>query len=294
MRPGIALELDDKPHEARGLDTCGAAMGPTARLRTPGPMAMYRHYVLRWPALPTSWPPGSPEARARLRRVAGARRSEVVPLARSGAPIAEATHRRKLGDLPGAIACGQRALALISATGVRNGIWIVQSWLIGFNLVAGRTREVIADGLPLLKQLQGTRNEMALSNCRRAVVTALLANDDLARARPLARVGVGVRMPRVFRCKPTRPGRICWPCWPRSKAGRAPRCQALGLERCGVGRAPAGETRPRQLGGHPACRIGRQRRTRGRNASAELRREGALLRWQDVDKQIAFAGEDIS
>src|SRR4030095_4415903 len=133
--------------------------------------------------------PGSPEAARVFDELHTIDDSNMAPLARSAVPIAEGGHRSKLGDAHTAIACLQRALTLISETGVHNGIWIVQSWLIAIKLAAGRTSEVLAEGLPLLKQLQGSRNETALGVCRRAVITALLAHDDLDRARPLAKVG---------------------------------------------------------------------------------------------------------
>jgi hypothetical protein len=133
--------------------------------------------------------PGSPDAARVFAELRALDDPDMAPLARSAASIAEAGHHGKLGDFPAAIASVQRGLTLIAETGVRNGVWIVRAWLIGFKLAAGRTADVIADGLPFLHEMQGTRNETALGICRRALVTALLAEGDLERARPLARVG---------------------------------------------------------------------------------------------------------
>jgi hypothetical protein len=230
---------------------------------------------------------GSPEAARVFDELHALDDPGIAPLARSGAPIAEASHRRKLGDLPAAIACVHRALALISETGVRNGIWIVQSWLIGFNLVAGRTAEVLAAGLPLLKQLQGTRNEMALGNCRRAVVTALLADGDLARARPLAQVG--------WRQDAARIPLLAHAGWPDLLAllaaleGR-PRTAAKLLGWSDAGWARSGRER-----GPVSLAVNRRAESiasgaLGDETFAQLRQEGARLRWGDVDA-IAFAGD---
>ena len=231
--------------------------------------------------------PGSPEAASVFDELHALDAPSIAPLARSAAPIAEASHRRKLGDLPGAIACMQRALALISETGVRNGIWIVQSWLIGVNLAAGRTAVVLADGLPLLKQLQGTRNETALGICRRAVVAALLANDDLTRARPLAQAGWRQDAARVLLQVHT--------AWPDLLALLAalesrPRTAAKLLGWSDAGWARSGRER-----GPVSLAVNRRAESIARGALgdetfAQLRQEGALLRWEDVDA-IAFAGD---
>ncbi len=196
---------------------------------------------------------------------------------------------RKLGDTPGAIACLQRALTLISETGVRNGIWIVQSWLIGMKLAAGRMTEVLADGLPLLQQMQGTRNETALGICRRAVVTALLAQGDHDRARPLAQVGwrQAARFPLLAHAG-----------WP----------DLLALQAALQGR-PRAAAKLLGVGDASWARAGRQRGATtdrfvqraesmaagalGDTTFAHLRREGTVLRNEDVDA-IAFAGEDLA
>jgi hypothetical protein len=133
--------------------------------------------------------PGTPEAAHVFDELHALDEPSMAPLARAPGLAAEAGHLSKRGDAAAAIACLERGLALVSETGVDEGIRITQSWLLGVKLAAGRTSEVLADGLPLLEQLQGTRNETALGICRRAVVTALLAHDDLDRARPLAQVG---------------------------------------------------------------------------------------------------------
>jgi predicted ATPase/DNA-binding winged helix-turn-helix (wHTH) protein len=234
--------------------------------------------------------PGSPEAARVFDELHALDDPSIAPLARSGAPIAEASHRRRLGDFPAAIACVQRALALISETGVRNGIWIVQSWLIGFNLAAGRTAEVLADGLPLLEKLQGTRNETALGICRRAVVTALLANDDLARVRPLAQVG--------WRQDAARIPLLAHAAWPDLLALLAalesrPRAAAKLLGWGDAGWARSG----RERGATTLRAIQRAESIAadalGEETFAQLRREGAHLGSDDVDA-IAFAAEDIS
>src|SRR4029450_11094876 len=121
-------------------------------------------------------PPGSSEAARVFDELHALDDPSIAPLARTTALVAGASHRRKLGDFAAAIVCVHRALALISETGFHNGIWIVQSWLIGINLAAGHTAEVLAKGLPLLEQLQVTRNETALAICRRAVLSALPAH----------------------------------------------------------------------------------------------------------------------
>ena len=123
--------------------------------------------------------PGSPEATRVFDELHALDNAGIAPLARSAGPIAEAVHLSKPRDANGAIACLHRGLTHITQTGVHNGIWFVQSWLIGIKLAAGRTADVIADGLPLLEQMRGTRNEAALGICRRAVVTALLEQDVL-------------------------------------------------------------------------------------------------------------------
>ena len=173
---------------------------------------------------------------------------------------------------------------------MRNGIWIVQSWLIGINLAAGRTAEVLADGLPLLEQMQGTRNETALGICRRAVVTALLAQDDLDRARPLAQVGwrQAARFPLLAHAA-----------WPDLLALQAalegrPRAAAklLGVGDAGWARIRAANAaRPRVAVVQRAESMAAG--ALGDETFAHLRREGALLRSEDVDA-IAFAAEDVS
>jgi hypothetical protein len=230
--------------------------------------------------------PGSPEAARVFDEMHALDDPGIAPLARSGTPVAEAFHLRKLGDFPAAIACVKRALALISETGVRNGIWIVQSWLVGFNLAAGRTAEVLADGLPLLEQLQGTRNETALGICRRAVVTALLANDDLDRARPLAQAGwrEAARVPLLAHAG-----------WPDLLAllaalERKPRTAAKLLGSSDAGWARSGRKR-----GAVTLAVNRRAESiasdaLGNETFAQLRQEGARLRWEDVDA-IAFAGD---
>ena len=234
--------------------------------------------------------PGSPEAARVFDELHALDDPSIAPLARSAVPLAEATHRRNLGDFPAAIGCMRRALALISETGVRNGIWIVQSWLIGINLAAGRTAEVLADGLPLLEQLQGTRNETALGICRRAVVTALLAHDDVDRARPLAKAGWRQDVARI----PV----LAHAAWPDLLALLAalesrPRAAAK-LLGCGdAGWARSG----RERGATTLTAIQRAESIAsgalGDEAFAHLRREGAHLGSDDVDA-IAFAAEDIS
>jgi hypothetical protein len=212
-----------------------------------------------------------------------------TPTWRRSVPIAEGGHRSKLGDAHTAIACLQRALTLISETGVHNGIWIVQSWLIAIKLAAGRTSEVLAEGLPLLKQLQGTRNETALGICRRAIVTALLAHDDVGRARPLAQIGwrQAARFPML--------AHAVWPDLLALLAAleRRPRTAAklLGVGDTGwarTGHQPGATTRGvlQRAESIAADALGNETFT-------HLRREGALLRSEDVDA-IAFAVEDIS
>ena len=231
--------------------------------------------------------PGSPEAARIIDELKTLDDPSVAALARSAGPITEAGHRSKLGDTPGAIACLQRALALISETGVRNGIWIVQSWLIGMKLAAGRMTEVLADGLPLLQQMQGTRNETALGICRRAVVTALLAQGDHDRARPLAQVGwrQAARFPLLAHAG-----------WPDLLALQAalqgrPRAAAklLGVGDASWARAERqrGATTDRFVQRAESMAAG----ALGDATFAHLRREGTLLRNEDVDA-IAFAGEE--
>jgi hypothetical protein len=209
-------------------------------------------------------------------------------MARSALPIAEAGHRSKLGDAPAAIACVQRGLTLISETGVRNGIWIVQSWLIGINLAAGRTADVLADGLPLLARLKGTRNETALAICRRAVVTAFLAHGDLDRSRPLAQVGwrQAARFPLL--------AHAAWPDILALQAALEGR-QRAAAKLLGVGDASWART-GRQRGATTRGVVQRAESAAtvalGSATFAQLRREGALLRSEDVDA-IAFAAADI-
>ena len=235
-------------------------------------------------------PTGSPEAARVFDELRTLDDPSIAPLARSGAPIAEASHRRNLGDFPAAIACVRRALAFISETGYRNGIWIVQSWLVGFNLAAGRTAEALADGLPLLEQLQGTRNETALGICRRAVVTALLANDDLPRARPLAQAG--------WRQDAARIPRLAHAAWPDLLAllaaleGR-PRAAAKLLGWSDKGWARSGRERGATTRGLVQRAESIVAGALGDETFAHLRRDGAHLGSDDVDA-IAFAAEDIS
>ena len=233
--------------------------------------------------------PGTPEAARVFDELHALDDPGIAPFARSAAPIAEAGHLTKLGDPAAAIACLDRALMLISQTGVRHVIWMVQAWLIGTKLAAGRTAEVLADGLPLLEQMQGTRNETALGVCRRAVVAALLAHDDLDRARPLAQFSWrhAVRFPLLASAA-----------WPDLLAlltaleGR-PRAAATLL---GVGDAGWERIgRPRGVATRRAVKrtesIGRS--ALGDETFARLRREGARLRDQDVDA-LAFAAADAS
>ena len=234
--------------------------------------------------------PGSPEAARVFDELHTMNDPGIGPLARSGALIAEASHQLKLGDFPEAIACVKRALALISATGVRNGIWIVQSWLIGFNLAAGRTAEVLADGLPLLEQLQGTRNETALDNCRRAVVTALLAHGDLAHARSLAQEGWRQDVARI--------PLLAHAAWPDLLALLAalesrPRAAAKLLGWGDAGWARSGRERGATTRGLVQRAESIASDALGDETFAQLRREGAHLGRDDVDA-IAFAVEDIA
>lgn len=230
--------------------------------------------------------PGSAEAARVFEELRTLDDRGLVPLARCAGPIAEAGHLIKLGDAAAAIACVQRALTLMAETGVRNGVWIVQAWLIGTKLAAGRMADVLAEGLPLLEQMQGTRNETALAICRRAVVTALLAHDDAKRARPLAQVGwlQSARFPMLAHAA-----------WPDLLAllaaleGR-PRAAARLL---GAGDA-SWQHSGRQRGGTSRTVVDRAESMAagalGETALASLRREGALLRGEDVGA-IAFAVE---
>jgi hypothetical protein len=172
---------------------------------------------------------------------------------------------------------------------VDEGIRITQGWLLGVKLAAGRTSEVVAEGLPLLEQLQGTRNEAALGICRRTVLTALLAHDDLDRARPLARVGwrQAAHVPLL--------AHAAWPDLLALLAALEGRVRAaaklLGAGEAGwarAGRQPGATTRAVVARAKlmAAARLGDE-------TFAHLRREGALLRSEDVGA-IAFAGEDIS
>ena len=149
---------------------------------------------------------------------------------------------------------------------------------------------MLADGLPLLEKLQGTRNETALGICRRAVVTALLANDDLARARPLAQVG--------WRQDAARIPLLAHAAWPDLLALLAalesrPRAAAKLLGWGDAGWARSG----RKRGATTLTAIQRAESIAsgalGDETLARLRREGAHLGSDDVDA-IAFAVEDIS
>jgi predicted ATPase/DNA-binding winged helix-turn-helix (wHTH) protein len=233
--------------------------------------------------------PGGREAKRVFDELHSLDDPDMGPLARCPGAVAEAGHSSKLGDVDAAIASLDRGLALISQTGVRNGIWIVQSWLIGIKLVAGRTAEVLADGLPLLEQLQGTRNETALALCRHAVLYALLVHDDLVRARSLAQVGwrQAARFPQLAHAA-----------WPDLLALLAAleRRHRTAAKLLGVG--DAGWARTGRQRGPTTLRIVQRAesltvRALGGEAFAHLRREGALLRSEDV-AAIAFAVEDIS
>src|SRR5262249_49106825 len=232
--------------------------------------------------------PGTPEAARIFDELHRLDDSSTTQLARSAAPIAEAGHLSKLGDAAAAIACLDRGLALISETGVRNGIWIVQSWLIGIKLAAGRTAEVLADGLPLLEKMRGTRNETALGICRRAVVTALLAQYDLDRARPLAHLGwrQAARFPSL--------AHAAWPDLLALLAALEGRLRAA-AKLLGVG--DAGWARTGRQRGPTTRRVVQRAESIAAGALAgetfaHLRGEGARLRSDDVDA-IAFAAEDV-
>jgi predicted ATPase/DNA-binding winged helix-turn-helix (wHTH) protein len=232
---------------------------------------------------------GSPEAQRVFDELHTLDHPDMGPLARCPGAVAEAEHFSKLGDAAAAIASLEHGLALISETGIRNGIWIVQSWLIGIKLVAGRTADVLADGLPLLEQLQGSRNETALSLCRHAVLSALLAHDDLDRARPLAQFGwrQAARFPQL--------AHAAWPdllallaaleCRPRAAA------KLLGAGDAGWARIG------RRRGPTTRSSVGRAesvvRKALGDETFAQLRRDGARLRDEDVDA-LAFAVADAS
>ena len=205
--------------------------------------------------------PGSPEATRVFDELHALDNAGIAPMPRSAGPIAEAVHLSKLRDANGAIACLHRGLTHITQTGVRNGVWFVQSWLIGIKLAAGRTADVIADGLPLLEQMRGTRNEAALGICRRAVVTALLEQDDLDRARPLAQVGW--RQAGRFAVLADAAWPTCWRCRPpRRQAAR--RGEAAGGGRCELG-ARRAAARCDHPWSRPARRIDRVRRALRRN-----------------------------
>lgn len=142
---------------------------------------------------------------------------------------------------------------------------------------------------PLLARLQGTRNETALAICRRAVLTALLAHDDLNRARPLAQVGwrQTARFPLL--------AHAAWPDLLALLAAleRRPRAAAKLL---GVG--DAGWTRiGRQRGATTRTTVQRAesgaRSALGDETFAQLRRDGTRLRDEDVDA-LAFAAADAS
>jgi predicted ATPase/DNA-binding winged helix-turn-helix (wHTH) protein len=233
--------------------------------------------------------PGSAEAARIFDELHALDDDSIAPMARSAGPIVEAAHLNKLRDVNGAMTCLNRGLTHVAQTGVRNGIWIVQSWLIGIKLAAGRTAEVIAEGLPLLERIRGTRNEAALGICRRAVVTALLAQDDLERARPLARVGWQ---------QAARFAALAHAAWPdllalQAALERRPRAAAKLL-----GAGDAGWVRTGRQRGATTCGVVRRTESLvsgalGNETFARLRREGALLRSEDVDA-IAFAAEDIS
>ena len=149
---------------------------------------------------------------------------------------------------------------------------------------------MLADGLPLLEQLQGTRNETALGICRRAVVTALLANDDLARARPLAQVG--------WRQDAARIPLLAHAAWPDLLALLAalesrPRAAAKLLGWGDAGWARSGRERGATTRGLVQRAESIAADALGDETFAHLRREGAHLGSDEVDA-IAFAAEDIS
>jgi hypothetical protein len=233
--------------------------------------------------------PGSDEAKRVFDELHALDEPGMAPLARCAGPIAEAGHLSKLGDAATSIAYLHRGLALVSETGVDDGIWITQSWLLSVKLAAGRTDEVLADGLPLLARLQGTRNETALAICRRAVVGALLAQQDLERARPLAQVGwrQAARLPLL--------AHAAWPDLLALLAALEDRPRAAAML-AGVGDAGWART-GRQRGTTTRAAIGRVEsiacRMLGEETFAGLRSAGAHVRREDVDS-IAFGAADVT
>jgi predicted ATPase/DNA-binding winged helix-turn-helix (wHTH) protein len=233
--------------------------------------------------------PDSPEAARVFEELHALDDPSIAPLARGAGTIPDASRLLKLGQPAAAIACLERGLEILSGTGYSNGINIAKSWLIGIKLAAGRMDEVLAEGLPLLEQLQGTRNETALSICRRAVVTAFLAHDDLERARPLAQVGwrQAVHFPIL--------AHAAWPDLLALLAALEDRPRAA-AKLLGLGDAGWAQAK-RQRGATTRTIIHRAegitRAALEEEAFAQLRREGALLRSEDV-AAIAFAVEDIS
>jgi hypothetical protein len=66
---------------------------------------------------------------------------------------------------------------------------VARTSLIAFWLGVDRPGETLRGGRALLMELEGTRNERALADCRRLVITALLCAGENSQARELATAG---------------------------------------------------------------------------------------------------------
>lgn len=92
---------------------------------------------------------------------------------------------RMSGDAHAAMVLGRRLLALDLERG--SDAAVAAGNLIDTELAAGDARGAVRSGTALVESLHGTRHEYSLAFARINLLAALLALDDLAQARPVAR-----------------------------------------------------------------------------------------------------------
>lgn len=112
-----------------------------------------------------------------------------LPFVRSTALAALSLRHWRRGENTQAVAALESLPDVLQQQGVMAVARVSRTSLIAFWLGAGQLDKALQVGRALLAELHGTRNERALADTRRLVITALLLADKNAQARELATVG---------------------------------------------------------------------------------------------------------
>lgn len=114
---------------------------------------------------------------------------DTLPFVRTTAWSALALRYWKLGDNTAAVAALDALAEAMEQQGLATLARVARTSLIAFWLGTDQPDQALRVGRALLAELEGTRNERALADCRRLVMTALLFAAENAQARDLAKLG---------------------------------------------------------------------------------------------------------